>query len=101
MIRRSLSGLVVLMGLTGCGGVADTGSTATEYKNVVITQNPDGSLKLSDGNQTVNFSSLKISDPDSTAGTVKAAREAIPSCCDGCSCDDNGCICAGCGPTAC
>lgn len=96
---RKFFAFVVLISLAACGGVEQSENNATEYTSVVITQNRDTSVSISDGTRTANISSLKTDvlpqgnqslfpAPDSEGGGNL--------CCDSCICQGSTCVCYGC-----
>lgn len=99
--------LMLLICLAACGSVEQSEQNIAqneqnaEFTSVVITQNRDASLSVSDGTHAANCASLKTDFLPQIAQTLKLdpdGDEGFCMHCDNCTCTGTTCTCTGCSP---
>lgn len=81
---RNIKAVVLFTGfaLVGCGGAAQT-----EYQNAKVSRNADGTILVTDGQQSENASQVECDGSTSAMAEVR--------CCTNCICNTR-CVCSGC-----
>jgi hypothetical protein len=90
-----LLGTLVVVGLSACGQAADG---ETEFQNARISRNSDSTMTLTDGQRTIDVTSVTSPEQSLTSGggEVNQMLQKVDVCCTGCDCQNGSCTCTEC-----
>ena len=93
MFKHLLIGSWALVSLSGCG---QTAQGEAEFQNARISRNSDSTLTITDGQKTIDVSSVEFPEQNVTLRSGNVTQMVRATCCYGCSCENGSCSCQMC-----